>query len=201
MNKENPIHLSCKIKSILRKFDGVFQHLGKYLFFPAIFFLVLGFSLFEYLHFKSSNSEIQYLPSDVIYGEKVLAIHSMAPGKLSSSDERLNNDPSLKPEILISEKYYDFGVIQTDQAVIHTFVIKNCGQSPLMIQNAYTTCDCTTAEFSAKEIPPGKVVLMTLQFRPGLHNMMGATVRRGVIFKTNDPVHPTQEIWIQATVH
>jgi hypothetical protein len=200
MNKGNPIHLSRKIKNILRRFNGESQFVAKYSFLLVVLLLLIRVSFFEYMQFKSSKSEIQYLPSDVVYGDKVLAIHSMMPGNHALPDNRLVVG-SLKPELLISEKYYDFGVVQTDHPVVHTFVIANCGQSPLMIQNAYTTCDCTTAEFSAKEIPPGKVALMTLQFEPGHHNMIGATVRRGVIVETNDPVHPTQEIWIQATVH
>ena len=41
---------------------------------------------------------------------------------------------------------------------------------------------------------------MQLKFDPRYHDMHGTTVRRGVVFETNDPEHPLQEIWIQATV-
>ena len=102
--------------------------------------------------------------------------------------------------MLLSEKYYDFGEVTPNQVVTRTFVISNPGQSTLIIQRAFTTCGCTTADFTASEIPPGKVVLMTLHFDPGYHDMRGSTVRRGVMIETNDPDHPSQEIWIQASI-
>jgi hypothetical protein len=42
--------------------------------------------------------------------------------------------------------------------------------------------------------------LMTLHFNAGYHDVSGYTVRRGVLIETNDPNHPIQEIWIQASV-
>ena len=100
----------------------------------------------------------------------------------------------------LSEKYYDFVAVNAHQVLTRTFVIANSGQSPLIIRRAYTTCGCTIADFTAAEIPPGKVVLMTLQFDTGFHDMRGTTARRGVIIETNDPDQQIQEIWVQATV-
>lgn len=79
-------------------------------------------------------------------------------------------------------------------------MIANKGSAALVILKADTTCGCTTADFSASEIPPGKVALMTLHFNAGYHDVSGYTVRRGVLIETNDPNHPIQEIWIQASV-
>ena len=118
----------------------------------------------------------------------------------SQKKNQLSGDSNAQPKIQVSEPFYDFGMIDPVNLITRTFVIANQGGSPLLIQNAFTTCGCTTADFTASEIPPGKVVLMTLEFNPQYHDMRGATVRRGVIFETNDPNHPLQEIWIQATV-
>lgn len=125
-------------------------------------FLIIGFSFIGFLFFNSTKPKAQYVPSDVIFGEKILAIHNMDMDTPILEGSTSSNQ--LKPEIQISEKYYDFGVVQMDQSVVHDFYIENCGQSTLVIQKAYTTCGCTTAEFSAKEIPPGKGILMTLYF-------------------------------------
>jgi hypothetical protein len=105
-----------------------------------------------------------------------------------------------KPNIRISEQFYDFGEVNPSQVVSRAFIIANSGQSPLIIQRAYTTCGCTVPDFTASEISPGKIVLMTLQFDTGYHGMRGTTVRRGVMIETNDPDHSTQEIWLLASV-
>jgi hypothetical protein len=102
--------------------------------------------------------------------------------------------------MVISENFYDFGFVKAPRVAERVFIIANRGQSPLLIQKAYTTCGCTIADFSASEIPPGKVALMTVHFDTGFHDLRGTTVRRGVIFQTNDPAHPQVEIWVQASV-
>jgi len=147
-----------------------------------------------------TNPKIQYTPADVVYGEKIRAVHAMSPSNNSQYPNLTSSSSTAKPEIRLSEKYYDFGAVNADQILTRTFVIANSGQSTLVIQRAYTTCGCTSADFTATEIPPGKVALMTLQFDTGYHDLHGTTVRRGVMIETNDPEHPTQEIWIQASV-
>jgi hypothetical protein len=76
----------------------------------------------------------------------------------------------------------------------------NLGDAPLTISRAYTTCGCTTAEFTSTVIPPGKVVIMTLYLDAGFHDVTGQTVRRGVIIENNDPNNSQVEIWTTATV-
>lgn len=164
----------------------------------GVFFLAL--LIYGILVWGTTSSKIRYTPTDVVYGEKLHAVHAMG---LSNNSQISSPSPAssvVKPEMRLSETYYDFGEVNAHQILTRTFVIANSGQSPLVIQRAYTTCGCTVADFTATEIPPGKVVLMTLQFDTSYHDMRGTTVRRGVMIETNDPNHPIQEIWIQATV-
>lgn len=165
---------------------------------------IAGLALFAFLYIvlflNSTLSTIRYSPDDVVYGEKIQAIHSMG----SSTNTQYSNVSPAKstgvPEFRVSEQFYDFGTVNSNQVLTRTFIIANKGSSPLVIQRASTTCGCTTADFTAAEIPPGKVILMTLQFNTGFHFLSGTTVRRGVIIETNDPKQPIQEIWIQASV-
>lgn len=147
-----------------------------------------------------AEQRLQYTPADVVYGEKVRAVHGMGIDRSGEILETYPANQGKEPMIRVSEAFYDFGEVAAQIVLRRTFVIANTGQSTLIIQSAYTTCGCTMADFTATEIPPGKVVLMTLQFDPGYHDMRGTTVRRGVIIETNDPNHPTQEIWVQASV-
>lgn len=171
-----------------------------YLILGTTGFLIVASFIYGFLIWSTTNSKIQYTPADVVYGKKIYAVHDMALSINSQQSGFSSARSPNKPEILLSEKYYDFGEVNAQQILTRTFVIYNSGQSPLVIQRAYTTCGCTVAEFTATEIPPEKVVLMTLQFDTGYHDMRGTTVRRGVVIETNDPDHPTQEIWIQASV-
>lgn len=147
-----------------------------------------------------NKTEIRFSPADVVYGESFHASHAMMVADGSNFPNSLPVGTGASPDIQVSEGFFDFGEVGANQVLKHTFVIANLGQAPLVIVQAYTTCGCTAADFTAAKIPPGKVALMTLQFDPGYHEMHGTTVRRGVMIATNDPEHPVQEIWIQATV-
>jgi hypothetical protein len=164
---------------------------------------LLGVGFLVYLAIAAGlvhKSGIRFISTNVVYGEKVHASHEMMMGGVSNISNNLPADTSVRPEIQVSEQFYDFGKVESDRVLKHTFVIANLGQAPLVIVHAYTTCGCTVADFTSANVPPGKLALMTLQFDPGFHNMHGTTVRRGVMVETNDPEHPLQEIWIQASV-
>lgn len=162
--------------------------------------LIIGYILYMLSAFGTRTPKISYSPSDVVYGEKFVAIHLMSNIATGKPASQSFSDSALEPTIQLSENFYDFGSVSSTEVLTRTFIISNTGKSPLIIQESYTTCGCTTAEFTAKEIPPGKVALMILRFDPAFHKMSGSTVRRGVIIYTNDPEHPTQEIWIQASI-
>jgi len=149
---------------------------------------------------RNKSNEFHYKPADIVYGEKIYAVHEIEKSNSFRRNKESAIDFSLKPVLSLSEKYYDFGEVDTNRIVSRTFVIANKGKTTLVIFRAYTTCGCTSANFTAAEIPPGKVVLMTLQLNPGSRNMQNTTIRRGVIIETNDPEQPTQEVWIQAKV-
>lgn len=164
--------------------------------------VLLAAALFIYAGslWRGSSLKIKYTPADITYGEKIHAVHDMGSANYAPFSEASATDSALKPDIRLSENFYDFGKVDARQVLTRTFVIANFGEFPLIIRHAYTTCGCTVADFTADEIPPGKVALMTLKLDTGYHDMGGTTVRRGVVIETNDPDHPTQEIWIQASV-
>ncbi|MFQ5614857.1 MAG: DUF1573 domain-containing protein [Anaerolineales bacterium] len=126
------------------------------------------------------------------------AIHEMDGSKLSEIPFLPKDGP--QPKIAVSQDFYSFGSIGPQEVVTYEFALFNQGNAPLTISRAYTTCGCTTADFTATIIPPGKVSLMTLTLDAGYHDVRGQTVRRGVIIENNDPQNPTLEIWTQAAV-
>lgn len=201
MNNKVPTFVTGKRNKAILGFLQITGNKGwDYVILGAIGGLVLAVLIYTASLINSTISTIQYSPNDVVYGEKIHAIHSMDSNPNSQYFNFSTTSSSGESEFRISEHFYDFGEVNSDQVLTRTFVIANMGSSPLVILRAYTTCGCTTADFTAAIIPPGKVILMTLRFDTGFHNMSGITVRRGLMIETNDPNHPIQEIWIQASV-
>ncbi|MAT96251.1 MAG: hypothetical protein CL608_03835 [Anaerolineaceae bacterium] len=159
--------------------------------------VLLGVGLVSYVTAPpSANASSDYDPEDVVTDQPVLAIHEMEEGPpipfLPASQPQ--------PKIQIPEKNFNFGMIGPQDVVEQEFIIRNVGDAPLTISRAYTTCGCTTAEFSATVIPPGKVATIKLIFDAGFHDTSGQTVRRGLIIENNDPQQSKAEIWVQASV-
>jgi hypothetical protein len=145
-------------------------------------------------------SSLSYSPSDVAYGQALHVGHQV-DGALAPPDEMAGgNLAQSKPQLAVPQTFYDFGLVGADQVVSRVFEIANHGSAPLEITSAHTTCACTSADLTAREVPPGKIVLVTVRLDAGLHNLSGQTIRRGVILETNDPQNPSVDFWIQATV-
>jgi hypothetical protein len=163
----------------------------------VIALIVLVGSLYAYFSGSETvTAALDYEPEDIIYNQPIHAIHEMGDGPPIPF---LPKDQA-QPAIAVSETSYDFGSIGPTDEVERTFVIFNTGDAPLTISRAYTTCGCTTADITARSIPPGKVASVTITFDAGFHDTAGQTVRRGLIIESNDPRRPKAEIWIEAAV-
>lgn len=145
---------------------------------------------------QTGVAPFDYSTEDIVYDQPLNAVHEMGEGPPISFLPR--EEP--QPKIVVNERFYNFGVIGPTEVVTQDFAIANMGDAPLTISRAYTTCGCTTADFTATVIPPGKVSIMTVTLDAGYHDVRGQTVRRGVIIENNDPRNSQTEIWVQATV-
>jgi hypothetical protein len=160
--------------------------------------LVLAGSLYAYFtDSQTATAALDYDPEDIVYDQPIHAIHEMGEGPPIPFLPR----DQAQPAIAVSEKSYNFGSIGPTDVVERTFVIFNKGDAPLTISRAYTTCGCTTADITARVIPPGKVAEVTLTFDAGFHDTAGQTIRRGLIIENNDPRQSQAEYWVQASVH
>ena len=170
---------------------------------PAILVVAIGVGLIAAAWYllagrSSAQAGFEYSSEDVVYDQPLTAIHEMEPPSLASIPFLPKDGP--QPKISVSEDFYNFGSVGPSDLVTYDFAISNLGEAPLTINRAYTTCGCTTAEFSATVIPPGKVSVVTMRLDAGFHDVRGQTVRRGIIIENNDPKNPQVEIWAQAAV-
>ena len=159
--------------------------------------LLLGVSLYAYVApAPAATGSTKYDPNDVALEKPFLAVHEMEDGPPIS----FLPANQAQPKIELPEKFYSFGTVSSQDIVEREFIIRNVGDAPLTISRAYTTCGCTTAQISARVIPPGKVATIKLIFDAGFHETAGQTVRRGLIIENNDPQQSQAEIWIQGSV-
>jgi hypothetical protein len=168
------------------------------LFAVGIGFLFLGGAFLLVRKQQPPTRTFTYTLEDVTTERPIQAVHEMTGPTLNEIPFLPKDGP--QPKIVVLEDFYNFGLIGPTDIVTHDFVIKNEGDAPLTIYRAYTTCGCTTADFSGTIIPPGKVAIVTLRLDAGYHDVRGQTVRRGVIIENNDPNHPQVELWTQASV-
>jgi Protein of unknown function (DUF1573) len=145
---------------------------------------------------SAQASSFEYDLEDISYESPVQAEHEMEAGPPIPF---LPKDGP-QPHVELDEIFHDFGSVGTTEVVTREFAIKNTGEAPLTISRAYTTCACTTADFTSTVIPPGMVSVVTLRFDAGFHDAAGQNVRRGIIIENNDPDQPQAEFWVEASV-
>lgn len=55
-----------------------------------------------------------------------------------------------------TQETIDFGKVKVDNPPTATFIVKNIGKEPLIIENANPTCGCTIGDYTKSPIAPGK---------------------------------------------
>jgi len=82
------------------------------------------------------------------------------------------------------ERTYDFGKInEKDGRVSHTFIFKNTGNQPVVINNIVTGCGCVSNEYPKEPIKPGATGKITISYNPAYRP--GNFSREITIFSNN----------------
>ena len=152
-----------------------------------------------YLYFSNQSPDaatLDYAEEEVVRDKPFRAIHEMGGGPPIPF---LPKDQP-QPKIEVPDGTHNFGRIGPTAVVRYRFAVRNAGDAPLTISRAFTTCGCTTANFTAHTIPPGKVAEVTMIFDAGFHDARGQNVRRGVIIENNDRRQSKAEIWTSASI-
>lgn len=85
---------------------------------------------------------------------------------------------------------YNFGKIDQDATVEHTFVLKNTCGSTVELDNPRASCGCTAAMLSDKVLKPGDEAKIQVKFKPPM-GTRGKTSKTVSVFVKGDanPVH------------
>jgi hypothetical protein len=160
--------------------------------------VLMGLGVYYSLGYGSIRSNYVYGSDDVVYDQPIQAVFEVIESPFESVQFLPQDGP--QPKIVLVDDFHNFGVVGPTDVVSHEFLIANQGQAPLTISRAYTTCGCTTADFTGTIIPPGKVAIVTMTYDAGFHDARGQTVSRGIIIENNDPKNPQVELWAQVSV-
>lgn len=116
-------------------------------------------------------------------------------GNILSPGSELN-DAKL-PKIFFPQTQHDFGIVEEGDVVSYTFSFTNKGKAILDIKDIKTSCGCTAALVSNKQIPPGKEG--TLKIDLDTKNREGR-MSRTITVSSNDPEEPNKVLTIYAEV-
>lgn len=64
---------------------------------------------------------------------------------------------------------HTFGEVKQGENPIYTFMVKNTGNSPLIINSVEPSCGCVTASYTGEPIPPGGSGAIQLVFVTETH--------------------------------
>jgi hypothetical protein len=89
------------------------------------------------------------------------------------------------PQAVAEHNAFDFGKVVEDQTLTHTFIVKNTGDAPLVIEDVDPDCACTVPQFD-QNIAPGGAGEITLTIKP--FSVLRKFTKRTRV-QTNDPDH------------
>lgn len=101
------------------------------------------------------------------------------------------------PKMKFKKASWDFGKVKQGKMISHVFVFKNEGDEILKIKGIRTSCGCTAALTSEKEIIPGKNGEIKVTF-----NTIGdvGKVTKKIYVDSNDPKQPSMLLTVSANI-
>jgi hypothetical protein len=109
-----------------------------------------------------------------------------------TEDEKAN-----APGASFDSRTFNFGTIKQGKKVEHNFILKNTGNSDLLIRRVWATCGCTAVAPRKMVIKPGDDTQIRAVFdssgRKGNQKKMITVI-------TNDPVNPKILLWLEGIV-
>jgi hypothetical protein len=66
--------------------------------------------------------------------------------------------------VKVNTEKYDFGKIKQGEPVTYSFELKNISDKPLVVENSWASCGCTTPERITEPIQPGTTAKLKVQY-------------------------------------
>lgn len=116
---------------------------------------------------------------------------------LAAAPQAAGSGAEQQPRLKFEAEKHDFGKVKQGQSVTYEFIFENQGDAPLFIEKVETSCGCTAALLSEKNIAPGKKGKIKSTFDTQGY---GGRVTKYIFVESNDPSHPRVELAVTAEV-
>ena len=156
-----------------------------------LLYLLLMTTTFIGCQQKESTSENETLDQPPAHG--VPLSEETSPTQTSTVGEAASETPKIR----FNEPHHDFGEAQAGEDVEHTFTFENVGGAVLTVTKVRTSCGCTAALISEKEIPPGGTGEIKTTF---LTKGYQGEVKKSLTVESNDPEHELVRLTIGGKV-
>mgnify|MGYP001817176012 FL=1 len=101
------------------------------------------------------------------------------------------------PDMQFASTQFDFGEVYQGEKVLHVFEFVNAGQDPLLIDRVRSSCGCTAALVSDKNLAPGAKGKVQANFDSARFR---GHVSKTIYLYSNDPVKPLVQLTIKGEV-
>lgn len=103
-----------------------------------------------------------------------------------------------QPAVAFDSSEHDYGSIPAKGGTAqHDFVVRNTGDTPLLILKTYTSCNCTSLAFPKKPVMPGDSAILRVTYDP---KSQEGTFFKSIQIYTNDPAAKRSIITIKGEV-
>lgn len=108
---------------------------------------------------------------------------------------------SNQPSIFLEEEHFNFGDVINGKIMTRDIIVRNQGNSPLVVDSVATSCGCTTATLEPMTIQPAETGTLHIEFDSGAHGpeLTGELVRQ-IFIVSNDPITPETTVEFVANV-
>ncbi len=113
-----------------------------------------------------------------------------------NDSEEAQQLPDLLTSIQLPEVQYDFGQIAKNSSVTHTFIVRNVGENPLLIDNVKASCGCTVPKWPDTPIAPGEEGAIEVTFNSA--GKRGVQNKSITITANTDPIYT--RLYIKANI-
>jgi len=127
---------------------------------------VFSLSMMAQLDSKTKPSnDASKVPQKVVAKEAPAKTPSVeVPQAATAAAAPAQNQPSPDDVIKVNTLKHDFGKIPQGKPVVYSFEIKNISDKPVVVENTYASCGCTTPDKIVEPIAPGATTKLKVQY-------------------------------------
>lgn len=114
---------------------------------------------------------------------KYFSLFFLMTGGWYCADQPKAKVETRKTKILVAEKEYLFGKINSSDTILHTYLIVNSGIYDLIINDVKASCGCTDLNWTKEPVKPGDTAFVNVVFVP---NSIGRNEKSIVVNANTD---------------